>query len=336
MDANRFRTRPAQGLTVTRPDGAVVCCKVWRAIERGDDEPAPAHPPRPVLVLDGIGCSGWGFRRIIPRWAMHRDVVLMHYRGHGMSPNPPRPWRLGMDVLADDAAAIMDRAALVRPIVVGFSMGFVVALELARQHPGVAAGLVSIAGPHGRVLSNFQGSSAMAQALPLALATTRLAGRLAGRLWRAVTPSELSRSLGLRSGQLNLARLDASDYDIYMHQLAATNPELFLTMLEHAHACDASDRLASIELPSLIIAGAADSFVPLAGLREMAMTIPGAELSVYPDASHALPAEYPAEIAERVSRFARERCDPPDRGASTGDTAKDDTAKGDTAKGDTT
>ena len=127
-----------------------------------DDAEAPS-----ILILDGIGCSGWAFRRIIPRLAERRRVVHLHYRGHGRSPDPPRPWRIRMTDFADDAAAACEHAGLGPVVVVGFSMGFQVALELFRRHRSRIVGLVSLAGPSGRVLRNFQGTQAFGQALPL-------------------------------------------------------------------------------------------------------------------------------------------------------------------------
>ena len=256
-----------------------------------------------LLILDGIGCNGWAFERSLPQLSEHRRVVLMHYRGHGQSPDPPRPWRLNIPVLADDAAAACEHLGLRSVVAVGFSMGFPVALELYRRHRHLVAGLVSLAGPSGRVLTSFQGTQAFGRLLPLVLATTRIAHDLTARVWRKFLPSQLSREIGLRSGQVNAERIEAADLELYMRGIAAMNPELFLALLDEAHRHSAADVLPTIAVPTLVVAGARDSFVPLATMRALAFAIPRVQWKVYPDATHALPAEYPLEIARELLEF---------------------------------
>ena len=287
------------------PDGAVVV-----RLRRDDgaslrlfsygprDAPGPA-----ILILDGIGCAGWAFERSLPTLSESRRVVLMHYRGHGQSPDPPKPWQLSIPVLADDAAAALEHLGIRSSVVVGFSMGFPVALELYRRHRHLVAGLVSLAGPSGRVLTSFQGTQAFGRLLPLVRATTRIAHDLTSRVWRKVLPSPLSREISLRSGQVNADRIEAADLELYMRGIAAMNPELFLTLLDEAHRHSAADVLPTITVPTLVVAGARDNFVPLATMRALAFTIPRVQWKVYADATHALPAEYPLEIAREILDF---------------------------------
>ncbi len=290
------RTTSARQAWIRAEDGAQVCAQVY--------DPDQAKSP-PILILDGIGCSGWAFRRIIPHLSKQRLVALVHYRGHGRSPTPARPWHLGMHVLADDAAAIAERLELEPALVVGFSMGVQVSLELYRRHPKRVAGLVAIGGPSGRVLEQFRGTDLFGQALPFILASTRLAGRLSQQIWERLLPSPLSREIGVRTAT-NYQRLAASDFDVYMRQLAKVNPELFVAMLEQAHRHSAADVLPTIRVPSMVIAGGRDNFVPLHVMRELAFAIPHARWEVIPDATHALPAEYPADITRRLADFADE------------------------------
>lgn len=262
-----------------------------------DDAAAPS-----LLILDGIGCSGWAFRRIIPRLAERRRVVHLHYRGHGRSPDPPRPWRIGMTDFADDAAAVCEHAGLGPVVVVGFSMGFQVALELFRRHRSRIVGLVSLAGPSGRVLRNFQGTQAFGQALPLVRAAFRVASDLTLKAWRRLVPSPLARDLS-RFLQTNTDRLAAADLEFYTRQLAAMNPELFFAILAAADRHSAADVLPTIDVPTLVVAGARDSFVPLGTLRELAFAIPHVRWKVLPAATHALPAEYPGEMTALIRDF---------------------------------
>lgn len=277
---------------VERDDGASVYVRVT------GEPTAPA-----ILILDGIGCSGWAFRRIVPVLAEHHRVAVMHYRGHGRSPNPPRPWQLGMHDLADDAAAALEALHVDAALVVGFSMGFQVGLELYKRHRARVCGLVSLAGPSGRALAQFQGTDAFAHVLPLVVAATRHAQDLSLRVWRRLLPSKLLQIIGLHT-QLNPARIELADFEFYLTQMAAMSPELFMQMLQEAARHCTDDLLDQIRVPALIVAGQNDRFVPIEIMRETAFAIPGAQWVVIPDASHALPAEFSDEIAEHLCRFA--------------------------------
>ncbi|MCA9706500.1 MAG: alpha/beta hydrolase [Myxococcales bacterium] len=261
------------------------------------------HHERALLILDGIGCSGWAFRRIIPTLAEHTRVLLMHYRGHGRSPDPPRPWHLSMPDLADDAAAVLEARGVGSAVVLGFSMGFQVALEVYRRHRTRVSGLVDLAGPSGRAMATFQGTDIFGHVLPLMRAAMRHAQDLTRRLWRGLVPTTWVQDLGALTRQINFERLRDEDFEIYLDQMAAMNPELFFEMLAEASRHTADDLLPQVRVPTLVIAGAHDRFVPLPTLRRIAFAIPDAQWVVIEDGTHALPAEYAEEIAERLGRF---------------------------------
>jgi pimeloyl-ACP methyl ester carboxylesterase len=67
-------------------------------------------------------------------------VVALDHRGHGRGLRAMAPFRL--DDCAADAAAVLRRLGVAPAIVVGYSMGGVIAQLMARDHPDVMAGLV--------------------------------------------------------------------------------------------------------------------------------------------------------------------------------------------------
>ncbi|MCA9696304.1 MAG: alpha/beta hydrolase [Myxococcales bacterium] len=297
---------------IRRDDGAEIYVRVLRARKEPGADPesqdgadAEAGEPPALLILDGIGCAGWAFRRLAPKLAADRKVVLMHYRGHGRSPSPPRPWQLGMHTLADDAAAACDQLGLDRVVTLGFSMGFQVALEFYRRHRRRVAGLVSLAGPPGQPLNSFRGTNVFGFALPLVVAATSVAKQATTRLWRSVLPSRQAFDFGLRF-EVNRERIDSRDFELYLRNMADIHPELFAAMLEQAQRHTAEDILGQIRVPTMVVAGARDDFVPLPRLRAMAFAIPGARWEVLDEATHALPAEYPEELVVRLTDFLTE------------------------------
>jgi len=73
-----------------------------------------------------------------------RRVVRWDHRGHGQSAAPPGRYRL--EVLAADAATILDLAGVRRCVVAGHSMGAAVALQLAARRPDLVAGICCVEG----------------------------------------------------------------------------------------------------------------------------------------------------------------------------------------------
>jgi pimeloyl-ACP methyl ester carboxylesterase len=207
-----------------------------------------------------------------------------------------------MHELADDAAAVLSSIGMKSAVVLGFSMGFQVALELYKRHRSAVDALVSIAGPSRRVLASFQGTDAVSHLLPVVRTFTHLAEDWTLKIWKKVLPSNALKWVGLRS-QLNIDRIDMQDIELYLSQMARMSPELFIEMLHEAARHTTDDLLSRVRAPALVIAGGQDRFVPLQTMRRVAFAIPNASWVVLPDASHALPAEYPEKVVEHVLQF---------------------------------
>ena len=70
---------------------------------------------------------------------------------------------------------------------------------------------------------------------------------------------------------------------------------------------DAWPRLGELTVPTLVVGGTRDLFLPEASLRAAVAAIPGAELLVIEGATHYLPLEFPGLLAERIRRFEAEQ-----------------------------
>ena len=73
---------------------------------------------------------------------------------------------------------------------------------------------------------------------------------------------------------------------------------------------DAWPRLGGLAVPTLVVGGTRDLFLPVRQLRDLAAAIPGAELLVLDGATHYLPLEFPEVLDRRVRRFEAERTGP--------------------------
>jgi pimeloyl-ACP methyl ester carboxylesterase len=92
----------------------------------------PAEAP-PVLLLHGVGSSGRTWEWLPDELTRHRSIVRVDLRGHGRSDHAPGTYvvpRYGADVAAV-LGSVVSRAA----VVVGNSLGGVIAWWLAQNHP---------------------------------------------------------------------------------------------------------------------------------------------------------------------------------------------------------
>jgi pimeloyl-ACP methyl ester carboxylesterase len=95
--------------------------------EAGEGEP-------PVLLVHGWCCDHTYFAPQVEHFVErgHR-VVAVDLRGHGKSDKPHQ--RYAMQDFADDLAWLCQRLEFTKPVVVGHSMGGIVAFDLAARYP---------------------------------------------------------------------------------------------------------------------------------------------------------------------------------------------------------
>jgi pimeloyl-ACP methyl ester carboxylesterase len=93
--------------------------------EHGSGEPL-------VLLHGGIG-AGEMFGAIMPELSSSRRVITVDLQGHGGTADIDRPLR--PETMADDIAALIEHLGLPQADVMGYSLGGMVALRTALQHP---------------------------------------------------------------------------------------------------------------------------------------------------------------------------------------------------------
>ncbi|HEY4692379.1 MAG TPA: alpha/beta hydrolase [Bellilinea sp.] len=99
----------------------------------------------PLIMLHGLMDNALSWNRIPLLLEVEYDVVLVDARGHGMSGLDARG--AGLDVQADDVTAVIEQLHLVKPVLVGHSMGAALAGLVAARLPKVIRGAVLIDPP---------------------------------------------------------------------------------------------------------------------------------------------------------------------------------------------
>jgi pimeloyl-ACP methyl ester carboxylesterase len=219
---------------------------------------------RPVVLLHGgLGNSGnWGYQ--VPALIDNGyQVIVIDSRGHGRSTRDDRPF--SYELMAGDVLAVMDQLRLDRPAFVGWSDGACVALVLADQAPGRAAGVLFFA-------CNMDPSGAKE------FEFTPVIGRC------------LSRHVQ------DYARL-SSTHD----QFDALSEAVGL--MQRTQPNYAAGDLARIGVPVTVVHSEHDEFILRDHAIYLARTLPNAELVELPGVSHFAPLQRPELFNDAVLAF---------------------------------
>ncbi len=97
-----------------------------------------------VLLHGGLGEMGM-FGDVLPLLAQDRQVITVDLQAHGRTADADRP--LSYEFMADDIRALLQQLGLERADVMGYSLGGGVALQTAIRHPDWVRKLVIVSTP---------------------------------------------------------------------------------------------------------------------------------------------------------------------------------------------
>lgn len=240
---------------------------------------------RPLVLVHGFPLD----RRI---WAAQvrglrgkARVIAPDLRGFGET--PPRPGPLTIDAYALDVRDLLDELAIESAVIGGVSMGGYVALAFHRHFPHRVRGLVLV------------DTRAGADSLEARRARDEMAGVARMKGAGAVASRMLPKMLG-RGGGPDADRLAERLRAIMEAQPVEAIAGALGAMRDRQ---DATESLASIRVPALVVTGAEDQLIAPAESRALADSIPDAHLEVIPGAGHLPNFEKPDAFDAVLTRF---------------------------------
>lgn len=247
------------------------------------------NPERPtaVLLLHGLGADGssWGLQFEALSGAGWR-ILAPDLPGFGKS--PPLQGRVTIPKLAAAVQSFLHTCAVESAHVVGISMGGIIGLQLALDHPEAVGRLVLVnAAAH---LRPSTGSTWIYYLLRLLMVYTLGIPRQARLVSQRIFPGP------------DQAMLRETLY----RQITQADPGAYRQTMLALGLFDVRSRLPLLKAPTLVVTGQNDDTIPIERQRQMVTSIPGARHSVLPDAGHGVIADQPQRFNQELLNFLKE------------------------------
>jgi pimeloyl-ACP methyl ester carboxylesterase len=245
----------------------------------------------PVVLIHGFPTSGHLWSEVVPLLPPGHRVVVLDLLGYGRSDRPMGA-RLSLDAHADRLVALFDALRIGEAAVVGHGLGGGVAQSLVTRFPArvTRLGLVSSVA--------FDGWPPRGT-----------------RFWRrmhalvSLTPPSWIQSMLRTSLQRGYANADQGAHSLEHYARVFASPEGRSALVRHLRALDCADtvalapRLASVAVPTAVVWGQHDPFLPVTLGQRLRDAIPGATLDVVPSAHHYLPEDTPAALSAVIAHL---------------------------------
>lgn len=235
-----------------------------------------------VVLIHALGTDLDLFEAALPFLPKGLKVLRFSLRGHGLSDSPPPPYAMG--ALVRDTEALMDHLGLREAVVVGVSIGGMVAQGLAVKRLDLVRGLV---------LSNTAAKIGTPEMWGQRIDAVRSGGiaAVAGATverwfppaFRGTPPARLARN-----------RLERTPVEGWIGCAAAIAGTDFYTTT------------AALRLPVLGIAGTEDGSTPPDLVRETVDLVPGSRFALLRGAGHLPCIDAPEAWAVAIGDFLRE------------------------------
>ncbi len=238
----------------------------------------------PMLFINSLGTDLRIWEALLSHFT---DFPLIRYdkRGHGLSDCPPAPYSIRDH--AQDLAALMETLELSQVILVGISVGGMIALDFVANWPGRVRALV---------LSDTAPRIGTPQMWDERIGLLREQGMV-----------HLGQAILSRWFVPEFAGSSPAAYRGYLNMLVRTPLEGYIGTCEAIRDADLTPVLGDIRVPSLVLCGAADLATPPELTRRMAEMLPDAVFQEIPAAAHLPCVEQPDQMAALISRFVAEK-----------------------------
>jgi len=238
-----------------------------------------------LFLIHGIGASRGSFAGLVPHLRKQFRCISYDLRGHGVSPTPRPPYTL--QELVEDLEALRAELGIEKAHIAGHSLGGMIGPAYARKY-----------GQHVLTLGLYSTA-----AFRTADDSAKVKGVVA--VMRAKGIPQVLETLKDRWFTPEFAERRPDVIERRMKQVIETDPEVFLSVFDIYAETEMAPWLHEVKQPCLVLTGENDGGCNPRLNREIAASMPDAELVILPVLRHAILLEAPGVVAPPVLEFLR-------------------------------
>ena len=238
----------------------------------------------PLVFINSLGCDLSIWDDVVKPWLSEYRIVRYDTRGHGHSQAPAGPYTLADHT--NDLAGLLDILGISKALLVGISVGGLIAMDYALSRPAAVTALV------------------------LCDTAPRIGSR---QIWRdrirSVREQGLEKMAKTIIERWFTTNFSHSHLDLYQNafkMLQCNSQDGYIATCAALRDANLSGLIQSITVPVMAVCGAEDHVVTPTQTREWAARFPRARVEVIPGAAHLPCIEQPAALAQVIQAFLKE------------------------------
>ncbi len=241
-----------------------------------------------MVLVHGVGLRSEVWEPQVTAFSTSHRVIVYDTLGHGGSDLPPES--ASLDVYVAQLEGLLDALRISRAVVIGHSMGAIIATAFAIANPARVAALAALCPVYDRSAESRAAALARAETLASAGPAAGVDATLARWFGDDTSPRARDKAAALRAW---LADADATGYARAYRVFVSSDQAIV-------------GRLGTLAMPALFLAGSHDPNSTPAMARRMAAEAPHGQAVVLPNARHMVPFVSPGPVNARLRAFLEE------------------------------
>lgn len=236
-----------------------------------------------MILIHGKGYSKENMDRLFYHYRSAFHVISYDVRGHGES-DKPSSFTLEDDVR--DLVSLIEVMRLVKPVVIGFSMGSYIALKTAEEYPDLFSKVILIGTKCGGTASSTQ--ILQEKAASEGMSKEQITQQIMHKVFAPETTMD-----------------DIASFDKEIQspvKLTKVQQDAITKSLQNFDLLSQAD---NVKIPVLVLTGEYDGINPPAQGKKVAEALPDAQFKVIPGAGHIAFFENPDQVFKEIDTFLK-------------------------------